>query len=43
MGPMRPFHPHIDKLTIDKICAKHAKFKDVLFLEVSRLRKQNKN
>jgi len=30
-------------LAIDKLCAKHARFKDVLFLEASHLRTQNEN
>jgi len=35
---MRPIYPDFDKLATDKLFAKHAQFKDVLFLEVSRLR-----
>ena len=37
-APCGPFHPHFDTLAIDKFYAKHARFKDVLFFEVSRLR-----
>jgi hypothetical protein len=38
-----PLHPYFDMMAEDKLCAKHAWFKEVLFLEVSCLCIKNEN
>ena len=37
-APCGPFYTHFDTLVVDKLGTKHAQFKDVFFLEVSRFR-----
>jgi hypothetical protein len=40
---IHPFYPYFDMLAVDKLCAKHAKFKEVLLFEVSCLCIKNEN
>jgi hypothetical protein len=40
---MQLITPHFDRLSIEKYCAKHARFKYVLFHDVSRIFIQKEN